>query len=201
MHRPHLGGTWILVLCLAAILAVSLAGCSKSGGSQEPSGTAGDTRQGYGMGGVKQDVIVTKAALDDRPAAWVLKTPESTVRSYLDWISYAYRIGQSDLASATMSPKQMVRVDAYTQYNLQKEQLIQQKLDSLTLGKPVIKGSKAIVPAQETWSYRYVSLKEAGKVLSGPFQASYDSTYTLVNGPKGGWIVDSVQVAPKGEVK
>jgi hypothetical protein len=152
------------------------------------------------MAGPAQKVVVSRKALDSRPQAWVLTTPESAVRSYLDWVSYAYRIGQSEVATATMSAFQEVRVDAYNQYNLENSKLLDQSLASITFGKPSTEATRVLVPAKEDWTYRYVSISEAGKTLKGPYKASYENTYTVVKA-KHGWVVDNVAVKALGEVK
>jgi hypothetical protein len=138
---------------------------------------------------------------DSRPKPWVLSTPQDAVRSYLDWTSYAYRIGMSSAASATMSPYEGVRVDGYVQYNIQKRRLMDQKAESLTFGTPSVGSTSTLVPVKEEWTYRYVSVEKGNKVLGGPYTASYDVTYTVVKSKNGDWVVDSVAAKPKGEVK
>lgn len=153
------------------------------------------------MAGPAADVYVTREALESKPKPPVLTTPESAVRSYLDWVSYAYRIANSDVASPTMTASEGVHVDALgIQYNLEQFRLIDQTLTSITFGKPSIKGNKAVLSAKEKWDYRYVSIKTAGKTVGGPYSASYDTTYTLVRSGKA-WVVDSVAAKPLGTVK
>jgi hypothetical protein len=135
-----------------------------------------------------------------KPKALVLSTPESAVRSYLDWVSYAYRIGQSGVATPTMSSYEEVRVDSFVQYNIQKSRLIDQKLKSIKFGTPSVEGSTAVIPAKEKWTYRYVSIETAGKTISGPHSAAYDTRYHLVKTPRG-WIVESVEATAQGTVK
>jgi len=120
-------------------------GVGSNSGSSEASGTVGAH-----MAGPAVDVNVTQEMLDSRPKPWVLTTPESAVRSYLDWTSYAYRIGQSKVATATMTPYEEVRVDSYTQFNIQKLKLIDQTLKSITFGKPTIEGSRAVIPTRKS---------------------------------------------------
>lgn len=153
------------------------------------------------MAGAVQDVVVTRAAIESKPRPWVLATPDSTVRSYLDWTSYAYRIATSDVATPTMSGDEAVRVDSYIQLNLQKSRLIDQTLTSLSFGKPSMVGTRTLVPTKEKWSYSYVSIKSpGGKILGGPYTATYTATYTLVRLGKG-WAVDSVEAKAVGTVK
>jgi len=153
------------------------------------------------MAGPAQQVVISQQALAKKPKPWVLTTPESAIRSYLDWTSYAYRIAQSEVATPTMGAKQEVRVDSYLQLNLEKSRLIDQTLDSITFGKPSVEGTHTIVPAKERWTYRYVSIKTVDKTLSGPYSASYDDTYALVKTKKGDWVVDDVEVKALGAVK
>jgi hypothetical protein len=153
------------------------------------------------MAGPVVDVNVTKEALDSRPRPWSLTTPESSVRSYLDWTSYAYRTAQSQVAEGTMSTYEEVHVSSYIQYNIQKSRLLDQTLTSITFGKPSIEASRAILPAKEKWTYRYVSIATAGETLGGPYSASYDTTYTVVRSKTGDWVVDSVEARALGKVK
>lgn len=186
----------MLLLTFAALLAMS--GCS--GGP----GTAGSPDStptvGARMAGPAVDVNISQAALDAVPKPWDLKTPESAVRSYLDWTSYAYRIAQSQFATSTMTTFEEVRVDAYVQYNIQNGRLIDQTLTSLTFGKPTSGSTSTLVPCKEEWTYRYLSIESGNRVLGGPYTAAFDSTYTVV---KSGdrWLVDSVKATALGTVK
>jgi len=188
--------------CLAGVVALALVGCSA--GTPAASAGSGSTEAsapvGHNMAGPAQDVIVSRAALEAKPAPWVLTTPESAVRSYLDWISYGYRIGDSDVTTPTMSAGQEVHIDSYIQLNLESGRLIDQTLTSITFSTPSIEGTHTLVPAKEKWTYRYVSIKEVGKTLAGPYSASYNSTYTLVKSGKN-WVVDSVAAQAVGQVK
>jgi len=152
------------------------------------------------MAGPAQDVHVTTQAFEAKPAPWNLTTPQNAVRSYLDWTSYAYRIAESDVATATMGPDEGARIDSYIQYNLESSRLIDQTLNSLTFGKASVGTTSTLVPAHEKWTYRYVSTKTAGKTLAGPFPASYDTTYTVVKSG-GKWLVYKVDVKALGAVK
>jgi hypothetical protein len=153
------------------------------------------------MGGPAVDVNVSQAVLDAKPKPADQTTPESAVRSYLDWTSYAYRIGFSPAATFTMTPSEGVRVDAYTQLNLQKGRLVGQTLTSITFGKPSVGTTSTLVPAKEQWTYSYLSIASGNQVLEGPYSASYDTTYTVVKDSKGVWLVDSVKATPLDTVK
>ena len=153
------------------------------------------------MAGSIMDVHVTPQALASRPKPWALTSPESAVQSYLDWTSYAYRIGTSAVASPTMGADEFTRVDAYTELNLEKSQLLDQTLKSLKFGTPSIVGTATKVPTKEDWSYRYVSIKNAGQTVGGPYSASYEATYTVVKSYKGEWLVTAVDAKALGPVK
>jgi hypothetical protein len=192
-HAMHVA---MLVFALAAVLALS--GCSSKGSSKN----AGSNGQnGQNMAGPAQKVIVSRKALENAPSPFVLSSPEATVRSYLDWTSYAYRIAESRVATPTMSPAQGVRVDSYLQLNLEKSQLLDQTLDSITFGKASTGTTNTLLPATEHWTYRYVSIKEVDKTLRGPFKATYADTYVLVKQKNGDWLVDSVIVKPVSAIK
>ena len=128
-------------------------------------------------------------------------TPESAVRSYLDWTSYVYRIGQTESAASAIGRHEFVRVDAYNQYNIEQQRLLDQKLNSLILGAERGSSTSVTVPAKEEWTYSYLSIKAGNPVIGGPYSASYDSTYTVVKSKNGNWLVDRVEVTPKGSVK
>ena len=159
------------------------------------------TSTGQHMAGASIDVHVTEAALAATPKHWVLTTPESAVRSYLDWTSYVYRIGQTESAASAIGRHEFVRVDAYNQYNIEQQRLLDQKLNSLILGAERGSSTSVTVPAKEEWTYSYLSIKAGNPVIGGPYSASYDSTYTVVKSKNGNWLVDRVEVTPKGSVK
>ena len=186
--------------CLSCVALLVVAGCSNGTAGSATGSSPATPTTGSHMAGPAVDVHVTPEALASEPKPAVLDAPESTVRSYLSWTSYAYRIGQSDVASATATPTEMVRVDSYVQYNLEQLRLIDQTLKSVTFGKPSVGATSTLVPAQEQWTYRYVSIETAGKTVAGPYSAAYDSVYTVVKSKSGKWIVDSVLATPVGTV-
>jgi hypothetical protein len=110
------------------------------------------------------------------------------------------RIAQSDVASPTMSAEQEVRVDSYTQLNLEKSRLIDQTLSSISFGTPSVGSTSTLLPAREQWTYRYVSIKTVGKTIAGPYSVGYDTTYMVIKTAMG-WVVDSIQVKALGTVK
>ena len=187
--------------CLAGAALLVVAGCSGGTGASSGSKEATSAPAGRMMSGAVVDVNVTPEAMASKPQPWVLTTPESAVRSYLAWTSYGYRIGNAQVANPTMIGYELVRTDAYVQYNIQQNRLIDQKLDSITFSKQSTGATSTLVPAKEKWTYRYVSIKDAGKTVGGPYTATYDTIYTVVKSDKGTWAVESVQAEPVGTVK
>ncbi len=182
---------------------LALTGCSggTEGANSGPGSVEATVAPGSGMGGPAVDVNVSQAVLDAKPKPADQTTPESAVRSYLDWTSYAYRIGVSAVATSTMTGPEDVRVDSYIQINLQRARLIDQALASITFGKPSVGTTSTLVPAKEQWTYSYLSIAIGNKVLDGPYTVAYDTTYTVVKDSKGVWLVDSVKATPLGPVK
>lgn len=191
----------VAVLCLATAALSAMAGCSGGTPSDSPGSTETSAPVGRGMAGASQKVVIARGAVADKPKPWVLSDPESAVRSYLDWTSYAYRIAESAAATPTMSAEQEVRVDSYVQLNLQKSKLLDQKLQLIVFGKPSVGSTSTLLPAKENWAYRYVSISDVGKTIEGPFTAVYETTYTVVKNDMGDWVVDTVAVKAIGEVK
>jgi hypothetical protein len=190
--------------CLACAALLATTGCS--GGTGSANSTPGSEEAtvvapGVGMGGPAIDINVSQAVVDARPKPADRTTPESAVRSYLDWVSYAYRIGISEVASSTMSGPEDVRVDSYIQINLQRSRVIDQALTSITFGKPSVGTTSTLVPAKEKWTYSYLSIAIGNKVLEGPYTVSYDTVYTVVKDAQGVWLVDSVAATPLDPVK
>ncbi|MCK8114948.1 hypothetical protein [Anaerosoma tenue] len=196
-HAYADGVRTVIVCCLVVLLGLGL-GVSTGCTSDEAGGEA--EAAGEGMGGPAVEVQVTEEALASEPETIDLSTPEAAVRSYLDWSSYAYRIAQPRVALPTMTSYQEVRVDAYIQYNIQKGRLIDQTLESLEV-QDVREGEESVeVVVKETWSYNYVSVKNAGEVISGPHEASYDAIYTVVQ-QGDDWVVDAVEATALGPVE
>lgn len=187
----------MLALAMLPLALTGLAGCGA-----EEADVAGETSPtvGAAMAGPVVNVSVSEEALASEPETLDLSTPEAAVRSYLDWTSYAYRTAQSRVALPTMSSFQEVRVDSYVQYNIQQGRLLDQELKSLTVGTPREDAERVHVPVKETWSYTYVSIEDEGKVIGGPYEVSYDATYTVV--PQGDdWVVNEVKATALGTVE
>jgi hypothetical protein len=196
--RPRARTTMVAcVACGALVAALALSGCGATQ-SAIPAETTATT--GAHMAGPAVEVNITPEVLAAKPKPWVLTSPESAVRSFLDWTSYAYRTAQSSVARPTMTNYEEVRVDSAVQYNIEKSRLIDQTLTSIVFGKASVEGTRAIVTAKEEWTYNYVSIATAGQVIGGPYPASYDTTYTVVKAKNGDWVVDSVEAAAIGPV-
>jgi hypothetical protein len=190
------------VCTIFVVLAVS-AGCSSSAQKAAPSGASSETTDvtSSHMAGPPVDVHIAQSVIDAAPKAWDLSTPVSAVKSYLAWVSYADRIGQSVVATPTMSANEEVRVDSYIQLYLEKSRLIDQHLASISFGALSTGATNTVVPTKENWTYSYLSVAEGNAVLGGPYTASYDVTYTVVKRPNGSWVVDMVKAKARGTVK
>ncbi len=128
------------------------------------------------------------------PPAADLTTPESAVTSYLDWVAFAYRTADSDVASHTMTLAEGVRVDAYIELNRQDGRAIEQSIVRFSAPPASVERTGAVVVASEDWEYRYITMSSGS--YDGPLrEASYDATYTLVlDGDT--WLVDGVDATP-----
>jgi len=133
------------------------------------------------------------------PAPWDLSTPESSVASYLDWVSFSYKMANSEIALGTMTPDEAVRVDSYIQLNREKDRVIEQQLLAFTVRSASMEETSAVVAATEDWRYRYFSLTTL-LYTSEELLASYETTYTLVL-QDGAWLVDTVEATPLGEIE
>ncbi len=135
-----------------------------------------------------------------RPASVDLSSPKAAVASYLDWTTFAYGVGSSDVASLTMSPEEEVRVNSYVQLNTERQQRISQVLVSFEPRTAIVDGTRATLGAGEVWKYRYLST-DGTRALSETLTASYEVTYNVVLARPGRWVVDGVDVRPLSEVK
>lgn len=122
-----------------------------------------------------------------------LSTPESAVESYADWISYAYRVLDSEVASHTFTPFEEVRVNSYVQYNKTEGRAIEQMLAEHQYRRVKSSPSTVTVVGSEYWRYRYIDVRLMN-YLTSPADASYEVTYTVVKSEDGAWLVDDVEV-------
>jgi hypothetical protein len=135
----------------------------------------------------------------DAPAPPDLSSPAAAVRSYVAWVAFGYRAGNAELASATMTPDEFVRVDAYVELNRQKGRRLDERVVSMTARGASVETSRATLAFGEEWRYSYLSLT-GDSTVAGPYSVSYDTTYTLVQPSPGRWLVDAVQAQPLGPV-
>lgn len=136
-----------------------------------------------------------------RPAPWDLSAPDKAVRSYLDWVTYSYRMANSDVSTPTMEPTETVRVDSYIQLNRESGKGIAQTIVRLDIKKVVVNGKTAEVGTFEEYDYRYYDLAKPATFISPIYRATYDATYTVVQGRDKRWRVDHVVAVARGEVK
>lgn len=190
----------LVVVIAVGVIAVNAMSPGKKTTSDSPGSATTTGPVGANMAGAQQDVYVSQAAIDAKPAPMDLSTPERAITSYLAWTSYAYRIVSSAVATPAMGADQGVRVDSYIQYNLQQSRLLDQHLDSITFGTASRTATATLVPAKEKWTYSYLSIAKGGKTLGGPYSAAYETTYTLSKTPAG-WVVVSIAVTPIGTIK
>jgi hypothetical protein len=136
------------------------------------------------------------------PARPDLTSPESAVRSYLEWVAFSYRMTDSDLATPTMGPTETVRVDSYIQLNRQAGRGIDERLLTFRTTRVVRNGpDSATVSTYEEWEYRYFDVTDPSRSLSPLHRATYDAVYTAVRGSDGSWRVEKVDATPRGKVE
>lgn len=128
------------------------------------------------------------------PSSLDLSTPEASVRTYLEWTSFSYRMANSEIATPAMTAEEWVGVDSYIEKNRQEGKGIEQFLASLEIRSDTTQESAATVATLEDWDYRYFSLDTLAYV-SDPLTASYETTYTLVLVGQE-WFVHDVEARP-----
>ncbi|GAB4284745.1 MAG: hypothetical protein Kow0067_06860 [Coriobacteriia bacterium] len=119
--------------------------------------------------------------------------------TYLDWVSFSYRMANSDIATPAMTADEWVRVDAYIEFNRQQGRGIEQELVRFETRDRSVEATRATIAASESWRYRYFSLDSLA-YTSELLEASYDTTYTLVR-DAAGWLVTRVEASPIGAVE
>jgi hypothetical protein len=170
--------TSAVLLLGVLILATLITGCS---GDSEPTDTADDP------------VFVAPSSAD-------LSTPEASVRSYLEWISYAYRVVDSQVASSVMDPYEWVRVDAYIEKNRQEGRGIDQRLVGFEVLDVTSSESTATVETTEDWAYRYFG--PDGAYIGEELTARYSVRYSVLkDAERAEWLVEKVDASPDGEVE
>lgn len=187
----------VLLLVIGVLLA--LTGCLGGASSTTKTGsTEASAAVGRNMAGPNVQVYIPASVIANKPKPWDLSTPESAVRSYLDWTSYAYRIAESSAATATMSPEEEVRVDSAIQYGLENKKITDMQLTSVEFGKPSKTATSTLLPLKEQWSYSYRSVAKGNKVIAGPYTVNYSSQYTVVKNQNGDWVVTLVRAEKTG---
>lgn len=181
----------VVALVLIALLVVGLAvgGCTAKKPREDTAQRSEELTPG--------EFPETNPPAAKTPPPPMLRNPKTSVYSYLLWISYAYRILNSDVATMAFSPYEEVRVNSYVELNRQEGKAIDQRLIDFTVKNVRTKGDTSTVGVRESWRYRYIDIK-SGKYNSPPYEVTYDTTYTVVNYDDKGWLVDKVQAAPEG---
>jgi len=117
-------------------------------------------------------------------------TPEEAVRSYLDWVTFAFRTMDSEVATPTMTPDEASRISYYITMNRAEDKILNQRLDSFEIRSVDISDQVALVAATEEWTYNHKSVAKG--TFDEPIQVSYEATYTVLSFD-GVWRVQSVE--------
>jgi hypothetical protein len=179
----------VTAIVLSAALVTGCSGRAASGAN--PSSSAEATAGAF---------PATTPNPGQQPPPPALADPRTAVYSYQLWISYAYRVLNSDVASRTFDPDEEVRVNSYVMYNFQEGRAIDQRLLVAKVKAWESQGSTATVAMHEEWVYRYISTK-TGKYTTPALNASYETTYTLVRQKDNTWLVHSVEATSGVPVK
>ena len=186
--RKGKGGAFLALALVATLLVpVFLSGCGTGDPTNNTPASAEATPGTF---------PATTPNPGEQPPPPALKDPRTAVYSYLLWISYAYRVLNSDVASRTFDAFEEVRVNSYVMFNFQEQRAIDQRLLVANLKSWESKGSTATVSMHEEWAYRYIST-QTGKYTTPALNASYETTYTLVD-QNGDWVVHSVEATSAG---
>ena len=178
------------VLLIAALAVVAMTGC----GTKPATGPDAAVRSEDLTPGEFPDTAPTDPV---EPPPPMLRSPETAVYSYILWISYAYRTLNSDVATHAFSEWEEVRVNSYVELNRQEGRAIDQRIIEFKPTSTRTEGETATVGVTETWRYRYIDI--ADSTYEGPaHDVTYDSTYTVVNVPDKGWLVDKVEATARG---
>ena len=183
MPAPRRRRASIGLACVFALLAaVALSSCSPDPTLSPPPGSSAEATLGAGGDGEAPD----------------RSTPELAVRAYLDLISKAYRAGDSELAASTMTPDELVRVDAYIEFNRQRNRRIEQQLVDFDKRSESVESTYALLTADERWRYGYIAV-DSGQPTGDQNEAAYRTRYELVL-DGGVWKVASVDVSATSPV-
>jgi hypothetical protein len=189
--RVRFTGTVRLVIALVVVSAM-LMGC----GSGAPTGGGSAKRSEDMTAGEFPESIPPSVTVPPPP---MLDSPRAAVLSYLLWISYAYRVSNSEVASPTFSVNEEVGVNSYVQKTIEEGHTIDQRLVDFKINKTQSAGTTATLEAHEVWRYRYID-RATGRYASEPLNAVYDTVYTVVkNKDTGMWQVEDVKATVVGE--
>lgn len=178
----------LLLACMAVVIPLMLLGCSAAEPEPAPPAT--------GEAPVEGDQAVSFPA----PEYTDLSTPEEAVRTYLAWISHAYRVKDSQVAWDYMTSWEFVRVDAYLQKNLAESRGIDQRLQHFEVTQVTGSETTKSVDTYEDWSYWYFG--PDGLPISEELTATFTNRYTVVRDTgRNVWLVGKVYAVPKGEVE
>lgn len=136
--------------------------------------------------------VLKEIAPAPQPDAPDLTTPRHAVKSYTDWMSYAYRVMDAQVATMVMGPYEEVHVDSYIQYNAQRDKGIEQSLQQADYKVVSAAATSAVLAGTEHWLYRYFAM-DGTRYLTDPTDASYEITYTVGRRSDGRWLVDKVR--------
>lgn len=189
MRFPKTTSRHIALAALAAgvlAFALMLAGCGGDAGSTDKPGSAETSLSADQLRG------------PTTPPPLKLDTPEAAVRSYLSYITLAYYILDSDVATQTLTPEEEVRVNSYVQLNKEQGRAIDQTLTDFKIEDVRSQGDTATVTVEEAWEYRYIDFVEK-KYSSPKYEVEYQTTYTVTRDDDGLWRVAKVQAVALGE--
>lgn len=178
----------LLLACVAVVVPLMLLGCSATEPEPDPPVTG--------------EVPAEEQPTEKFPAPEYtdLSTPEDSVRTYLAWISHAYRVMDSQVAWDYMTSWEFVRVDAYLQKNMSESRGIDQRLQRFEITQVTGSETTKSVDTYEDWSYWYFG--PDGLPISEELTATYTNRYTVVrDAGRNVWLVDEVDAVPKGEVE
>lgn len=180
----------LFAFAMAVVLSsvVFCAGCRSDAGRRTDPSASNETTSG--------SFPATTPNPGVQPPPPMLNDPRTAVYSYQLWISYAYRVLKSEVASRTFDSFEEVRVDSYVMYNFQQGRAIDQRLLAAKLKAWESAGSTATVSMHEEWAYRYIST-QTGKYTTPVLKAAYETTYTVVR-QKDNWVVHSVEASSSG---
>lgn len=184
----------LAVALVCVLVGGGVVGCSKTGAGATGGSGSVSASQETTAGQFPQ----TRPTPAQAPPPVMLTSPGSAVYSYDVWVSYAYRVLNSDVATQAFGPNEEVRVNSYVEFNRESGRALDQRLLQSRVKSIRSRGETATVAVVETWKYRYIDIK-TGAYTSPVYDASYDATYTVVKGKKG-WLVDAVQAKPVGAV-